>query len=203
MAGSQGVVAGDRQIQGLTHDDDRFGPVIPVHPEGHIQLPGLHLIKDIKGRALCKLEADAPVVLLPVEALHQRRDQGGGDAVEVAQLGYLGQIARHLFQNSGPLVQQGQGTLHIGEKLFPIGGQADLPVLLLEQLDPQFLFQLADGIAEGGVGDVQLFRRPGVVQDTGQDLKILELKQSQEVHLPAWFGEAGVEPEGVDSWCRV
>ena len=67
----------------------------------------------------------------------------------------------------------------------------------------EFLFQLADGIAEGGLGDVQLFRRPGVVQDTGQDLKILELKQSQEVHLPAWFGEAGVEPEGVDSWCRV
>ena len=55
------------------------------------------------------------------------------------------------------------------------------------------------------LSEQRLIRRAKLkeLQDTGQDLKILELKQSQEVHLPAWFGEAGVEPEGVDSWCRV
>ena len=64
-------------------------------------------------------------------------------------------------------------------------------------------------------------KRPGKVKIVDQEhaAELLELandylssvsythldvyKRQQEVHLPAWFGEAGVEPEGVDSWCRV
>lgn len=97
--------------------------------------------------------------------------------MEIAQADHLLGVLRHLLQHAHPLVQHAEGPLRVGEKLLPVDGQADVAAVLLKQLDPQLLLQLLDGVAQAGLGDVELGGGLGVVQDVGQGFKVLQLQQ--------------------------
>lgn len=52
-----------------------------------------------------------------------------------------------------------------------------MAAVLLKQLDSQLLLQFLDGVAQAGLGDVELGGGLGVVQDVGQGFKVLQLQQ--------------------------
>ncbi len=165
------------QIQGLAHEGHRLQLLILVQAEGQVDLPSFQLLKQVEGGGLGKLEADALVFLLVVDAHHHRGDEGGGDGVEISQADDLLGGARHLPEHPDPLVNHGQSLLGVGEELLAIAGQADVAAVLLKELHPQLLLQLLDGVAQAGLGDMELSGGMRVVEHPGQGLEILQLKQ--------------------------
>ena len=90
-----------------------------------------------------------------------------GHALGVAQAHHPGGVVRHALDGVAPLLQYAEALVHIGEELQAVRGEPDLLLLLLEELDAQLLLQLVDGVAQAGLGDMELLRRMGVVQRAG------------------------------------
>ena len=97
--------------------------------------------------------------------------------MEVAQADDLLSGAGHLLQDANPLVDHAQGPLGIGQELLSVDGQPDMAAVLLKEFDPQLLFQLLNGVAQAGLGDVELGGGLGVVHDAGQSFEVLKLQQ--------------------------
>ena len=62
-------------------------------------------------------------------------------------------------------------------KNFRPGGELDVLALPLKQLDPHLVFQPLDGLAQGGLGDMEGLGRAGKALQPGHLDKILELEQ--------------------------
>ena len=77
------------------------------------------------------------------------------------------------------LVQNFQGLFHAFQKPFAEYSQLHIPVSLLKQGDAQLPLQLGNGMAQAGLGDIQLFRRPGEVPGMGQ---LDEISQMGQIH---------------------
>ena len=61
-------------------------------------------------------------------------------------------------------------------------GQADGFAGTAEQLDPQFILQCLDLVADGGLGDPQMLRRPGKIQKVRHRHETLQLCRIQPNH---------------------
>ena len=55
--------------------------------------------------------------------------------MEIPQANLLNGGARHLTEDSLPLLKQGQGLAHIGEELLAVVGEMDLPIFLFKELE--------------------------------------------------------------------
>ena len=61
------------------------------------------------------------------------------------------------------------------QKLLPQPGESGVAAAALEEGDPQLRLQLADGVAQAGLSDEQVLRRPGVVAGVGQLHKVAQM----------------------------
>ena len=100
--------------------------------------------------------------------------------MKIAQTHNLRDLSQHLLEGVGAVLKEGQRLGDIGQKLLAVDGQCNLAVFLVEQLDIQLLFQLADGVAQAGLGDVQLLRGAGIVERLSQDKKVAQLKKGHD-----------------------
>lgn len=74
------------------------------------------------------------------------------------------------------LLAQGDGLksiLHMGVEHGTLMGQGDAPAVPVEQGDAQRLFQFLNGLADGGLADVQLPGCPGNILGVGYCIKNL------------------------------
>ena len=68
-----------------------------------------------------------------------------------------------------------EGALRTHQKLLPQPGESGVAAAALEEGDPQLRLQLADGVAQAGLSDEQVLRRPGVVAGVGQLHKVAQM----------------------------
>ena len=90
----------------------------------------------------------------------------------------------HPAQGVHPVVQGVQRLLGAGQKLLTEMGQRHVPAPFFKQGHPQLALHLGDGVAETGLCDAQLFRRPGVMLGVGQLHKVPQMQQIHTVVPP-------------------
>ena len=109
---------------------------------------------DVRGIGAVEMKPDVRILLL----------QGGSRC----QKGVRGIAAQHDFPGNLPGIRRNVplGLFHQGYDILgpfaqqdPLLGQRDLAFSPDEQLLPQLLFQLHELLGQGGLGDVQAFRR--------------------------------------------
>ena len=154
--------------------------------EGSLVLPGAGLDGGKEGEVAAAVPPGAQVLLddaqadggvLPLEAHHQLGQQlgggvkGDGDAAAVPFQGVVQLPADvlHLLEDPPGVAQH-----HL-----PVFIEADVLPGPLEQLHPQLRLQAGDGAAQGGLGHMELLRRPG---DVLQLCRLLEIGQGVDVH---------------------
>ena len=86
------------------------------------------------------------------------------------------------LEGGHPLVQGGQGLPGAVEELGPEAGQGGVSSRPFKKRYPQLRLQLADGVAQAGLGDAQLLSGLCVVSHLGQPDKIAQVVQ---IHLPS------------------
>lgn len=165
-------------VEGLVVQLRRQGLAVPGDQKGRVDLP-LHKLMD---QLVIGVLVDAQVDIGIIQG--QFRDQLGGAGGFKVVLGVIEADAegfpllnlRNPSEGQGPdLLAGGQHPPGHRQNGRPNGGEKDLAPVPDKELDAQLPLQLADLIAEPGLGDVQRLRRPAEVELLCHGDKILKL----------------------------
>ena len=133
--------------------------------KGNVHGAGLEQAQDLLAAAAGDLQADAGV--LPVKGLQIGGQEPAGDRVAGAD----NQIAHQQLPGLGELVlaglEQRQGTADIVVEQLPLAGQGDAPGTAGEQTHLQLRLQLLHRLADGRLGDIEIFGGHGDVPRLG------------------------------------
>ena len=160
---------------------DLFACNIPIrsHAEGKVNPSRLELCKQVAVHVLRKMKHDSRIPIFLLKPLHDGRNEIRGNAVEIPQ-GYCAARSgskHHLPRHAHAFLERCQHARCVCKKKFPIRSQRNTPVFPRKQGDLQVFFQLRNGIAQAGLGNMQRFRRFGIIEHTGKRLKIAQLHQ--------------------------
>ena len=170
------MVLGDQQDDLVVPDVGGAHPgVVHLGGENQVHLPLQQLFAQLGvGGLLVELQAHLhPVCLRHVADDDVRGKLGqGGEARHYHRAGVGVDV---VGQGGDPRFQSLQGLLDVGEEQLAVFGQLHIPPPLDKKLHIQLVFQLLDGVAQAGLADIQLLRRPGVVLQLSDGLKIVQL----------------------------
>ena len=157
--------------------------------DAQVRLTPDQLLLDDRGVGGQQLKAERGVLLFCIQVRDQAEDEVL-DGFQIGEphhgLGGRSGVPHGLF----PALQGPQSVPDAGEIHFSAGGQADAFSLAVKELGIQFLFQIGDGVAQRGLGNVKLPGRQRILLALGDFLKIVQLlKIHGALPLPPASGE--------------
>ena len=147
------------------HFDKVYGGVVLVFgAEGDIELAVFQALDYFGGQSALTVQAVADILVrVSLDKFpHESGDIACPQYPDAADVDGAVSAPCH-FQICHTAVQMGQDFLHILEEYFSPPGQNDVAAVFFKQAHIQLLLQCRDGVAEGRLGDGQLFGRLGVV----------------------------------------
>ena len=134
QGGNRGIVDGKGQIIGLIQQlGHNHGVVVLVEPEGDIWVFRRKIVEEVGQEIIAHL-------------VNKGQSDGIGGTAE-------------LEEGLPSLHQRSQRLVHIEGEVQPVGREHRAPPLPLKQRDAQLLLQLADGVAQVGLGGMEGLRR--------------------------------------------
>ena len=149
------------------------GILVALGAEHHVVAAAQQILHEGYRGVLAHVERDASGSgLVAVEQLGDEVGLHGDDAAEV-------DLAAVVLHDGDALVYLLEALVHVGEELGAVLREMDVASRLLEQRHAQLLFERADGVRQGRLRDVELFRCLGVML---QLCELAEVVQLRKVH---------------------
>ena len=105
--------------------------------------------------SLAETEGYPLIALMHVKSVDELREGGEADAVYISHTDTSRSRDFHLSKVLGPIGKFGKSSLRVWQKLLTVFCQRHSFAVLLKQRDSQFLFQLAERIAQAWLRYVQ------------------------------------------------
>ena len=170
--------SGDDETELLSCDGDRLeGRVIRLTDKGKVEVPGFQGLDELVLQLLHIGKMQRAAAGLAGEGLRDLWDQRSRKAVHIAER-YRGSCVTfqlvHRFRGKPDFFQS---SVDMAVKGLAVICQRQMAVPAFEKRDTELFFQLMDGIAEAGLGNMQFFCGARVVERPCKTAEILELGQ--------------------------
>ena len=173
----QGVALGDAHDQLVPEEDAVVeGAVVQVQiGEDEVEVGLVHQLA-----LAVRLPADLTDVDVRVRRAEGREEVGPERTVLDGEPDALALVAAGGVEGIDPVLQGGEGALHIGQELLAVFVEPHAPPGPVEEVDAQLLLQTADAGADGGGAHMQPFSR---FLDVLASCDLTKIFQMQHVHV--------------------